>query len=246
MALKVYPTLPGLTFPVLRMTEFDTDIQTSSNKYETALPNMVNPLWSWQLTYDFLRDFAYGSFTISELRTILDFFLFQGGRAGRFLFLDPDDNFVGPAMVSGSPNVPMAQLQVVTDGTNYYSPLQRTLGGLFYEDITDLNTSGTGSTPAFYKNGTLAVEGIGSGQYQIDGPGLALPGASFMGLYLNWGATNPAAPVTGEFSFYFRARFEMDSQDMEKFAQAYWTIGGSESQKGSGQIKLIQSRPNPL
>jgi hypothetical protein len=41
-------------------------------------------------------------------------------------------------------------------------------------------------------------------------------------------------------------RFGSDSQDMEKFADKFWTIGGSESQKGSGQIRLLQARPTPL
>ena len=243
MTMKIYPTLPGLTFPILKMAEFDTLVEAGTNKYEVALPQTVNPIWSWQLVYDFVRDFlvAGGVFTVTELRTLLDFFMYHQGQAGVFLYLDPDDNYVGPAMVGGVPNVPLAQLQIVTDGEgNYYSPLQRTFGGLFYEDITDLNTSGAGgSALAVYANGTLVTN------YTLLGPGLAVPGASFAGLYLAWTA-EPTGPITAQFNFYFRCRFEMDSQDMEKFSNQFWTIGGSESQKGSGQIKLIQSRPNPL
>ena len=242
--MKIYPTLPGLTYPVLRSAEFDTLVQASPNKYEVDLPQMVNPLWHWELVYDFLRDFAYGSFTVSELRTLLDFFLYHSGRATPFLYLDPDDNAVGPAMNGSTPN-PLAQLQVVNDGAgNYYSPLQRTLGGLFFEDITDLNTDTTagGSALAVYANGTLQP----GTAYTIGGPGLAVPGASFMGLYLAWGTTAPATPVTAQFNFYFRARFESDSQDVEKFVHQFWTIGGSEAQRGTGTIKITQARPNPL
>lgn len=311
MSLKIYPTLPGLTFPVLRSGEFDTLVTSSPNKYETALPQTVNPQWSWQLVYDFLRDRPGITFGVGELRTLQDFFLYQGGQAGRFLFLDPDDNYVGPALVAGAPNAPLAQLQLVSDGVgNYYSPLQRTLGGLFYEDITDLNTdtAAGGSALAVYLNGTLATAGTGAAQYQLAGPGLGISGISFMGMYLKWGAgapawsagdvyalnatildtsghiqnvttagtagssipsfndsgsttpdgtgtlvwtdqgyyAGPAAPVTAQFNFYFRVKFESDSQDMEKFADRFWTIGGSESQKGSGQIKLVQVRPQAL
>lgn len=275
MSLQVYPTLPGLTLPLLRMAEFDTLVQQGTNKYDVRLPQTVNPMWSWQLIYDFVRDFAYGPFfTVTELRTLLDFFLYQGGQAGDFLFQDPDDNSVGPAIFNYSviqsngvtvaqlnnlsfqsngtlvaidggvtPNTPMAQLQIVTDGAgNYYSPLQRTLGGLFYEDITDLNTSSTGQALVVYANGVLKASGT---DYTLMGPGLAVPGASYMGMYLKWAAA-PTGPITAQFSFYFRVHFETDSQDMEKFANQFWTIGGSESQKGSGQIKLMQSRPNPL
>jgi len=157
MSLLVYPSLPGLTLPILREAAFDTLTTTSPNKYRVALPQTVNPVWSWQLIYDFLRDQPTALsvvdsavvFTVDNLRTLLDFFLFQSGSAGDFLFLDPDDNYVGPAMVGGLPNIPLAQLQVVTDGVNYYSPLQRTYGGLFYEDVTDLNTSSeTGGSTA--------------------------------------------------------------------------------------------------
>ena len=246
MALLIYPSLPGLTLPILKSAEFDTLISSAPNKYETRLPQTINPQWKWELIYDFLRDFPSPGFTVTEMRTLLDFFFSMGGQAGEFLFLDYDDNYVGPAMVSNAPNAPLAQLRVITDGANFYSPLQRTFGGFFYEDITDLNTSSTGSALAVYTNGTLAAAGSGAGQYLLEGPGLAVAGASFMGLYLNWGTTQPAAPVTAQFSFYFRVRFGSDSQDMEKFSDKFWTIGGSESQNGSGQIKLVQSRPQPL
>jgi hypothetical protein len=245
MTLQVYPTLPGLTYPVLKAADFDTLLQTAANKYEVALPQTVNPIWSWQLIYDFVRDFLTPGFTVTELRTLLDFFLYQQGQAGEFLFLDPDDNYVGPAMVNGSPNTPLAQLQLVTDGNgNYYSPLQRTFGGLFYEDITDLNTNTAagGSALAAYANGVLQTP---TTNYTVGGPGLAVPGASFMGLYLQW-TSQPATPITAQFNFYFRARFETDSRDMEKFVNQFWTVGGSESKNGSGYVKLMQRRPNPL
>jgi hypothetical protein len=69
----------------------------------------------------------------------------------------------------------------------------------------------------------------------------------------------PAAPVTAQFHFYFRVRFDADSQDFEKFAGigssagqppagqggGYWTVGGSESQNGSGTLVLRTARPVP-
>lgn len=146
----------------------------------------------------------------------------------------------------GAPNVPLAQLGVVTDGAgNYYSPIQRTLDGNFWEDITDLNGG-----IAVYANGSPTTN------FTIEGPGLALPGYSFMGLYLKWIAP-PAIPVTAQFQFYFRVRFESDEQDFEKFLNTgtqvanvhsggYWTIGGSEAQNGSGTLKLTTARPTSL
>lgn len=256
MSLSVFPTLPGLTFSTVKTPEFNTLEQKAPNGYKVRISQSINPVWHFALVYDFLRDFPNGSFaSVSELRTLMDFFNAQSGMGGSFLFTDPDDNYVGPALVSGSPNTPLAQLALVNDGAgNYYSPIQRTLGGLFYEDITDLN-----GAIVVYANGTLASAGTGAGQYTLAGPGLAIPGASYMGMYLQWGAgTPPTGPITAEFNFYFRVQFESDTQDFEKFlgvgmaavahagqGGGYWTIGGSESQQGSGTLKLETARPVP-
>ena len=477
MTLSVFPTLPGLTYTVLKTPEFNTLDSRAPNAYETRIAQTINPTWMYTLIYDFLHDFAWSGFsTVSELRTMMGFFCQMGGKAGSFLFTDPDDCYVGPAItggitplllalfengifqipggidfsiagtaitfstaptvgdniysagltntctgqillaqvptgtingvntvftLSGTPvmvmvfrgglfqtpggvdytltgntitfvtapiagtalytiglatgsaaaptgavpagtvngvntvfalgtvpdvllvynngiyqtpmidytqtgaifdfaiapsigdalyiagargtgiisfyatpaglvngsntlfslgsfsNIPLAQLVLVTDGSgNFYSPIQRTLNGVFYEDVTDLNGG-----IAVYTNGVLASAGTGAGQYTVLGPGLALPGASYMGVYLKWGpGTPPMPPITAQFYFYFRVRFDTDSQDFEKFMNSgtnaassiagrgggIWTIGGSESMNGSGMLKLTTARPTPL
>ena len=382
MSLRVFPSLPGLTFTSLKTAKSNDLSNAAPNGYEVILPQTVNPLWTWELIFDFLRDFAAGSFsTVSELRTLMAFFNWAKATASPFLYTDPDDNSVGPALVSGAPNVPLAQLSLVSDGAgNYYSPVQRTLDGVFYEDIVDLN-----GAIAVYLDGTLAAAGSGANQYAIEGPGVAIPGASWMGMVLKWGpgapswalatsyalnaeiidpaghiqkataaawaaltpvalgyeivdpaghiqkittagttgaaaptfndsggTTNdgtgatiavwtdqgsaggnagtsgsaapafndaggsapdgagtliwtdqgyypgPAAPVTAQFNYYFRVRFSGASLDFEKFAGigpkaalpgqggGFWTIGGSESQNGSGQLILRTARPAAL
>ena len=152
---------------------------------------------------------------------------------------------------SGVPN-PNAQLQLLTDGTYWYSPLQRNFGGQFLEDITDLNTITRlgGSALAVYANGTLQTGG--GTDYTLLGPGLALPTASFMGMYLKWNSAAysptdvPSAPITASFNFFFRARFEMDELDFEQFLSELFTIGGPDSRNGAGYLKLQTARPNPL
>ena len=383
MSLPVFPTLPGLTYTSLKAPAFKTLDEEGSNGYEVRLPQYTNPIWSWTLLFDFLHDFFWGSFTaVSELRTLMGFFTDQFGKAAAFLYTDPDDNYVGPALVAGTPNAPLAQLALVSDGAgNYYSPVQRTLDCVGYEDVTDLN-----GAIAVYLNGTLAAAGSGANEYTLEGPGLAIPGYSWLGMVLKWGpgapswaathayvvnaeiidpaghiqkatgaawpaltpvalgyeiidpaghiqkittagttgasiptfndtggTTNdgtggtmavwtdqgsaggsagtsgsaipafndtggatpdgtgtlvwedqgyyagPAAPVTAQFHFYFRVRFDADSQDFEKFAGigssagqppagqggGYWTVGGSESQNGTGTLVLRTARPVP-
>jgi len=60
-------------------------------------------------------------------------------------------------------------------------------------------------------------------------------------MYLKWGS-QPAAPVTAQFNFYFRGHMEEDTQDFEQFLSNMWTIGGSEAQSGSGYLKFCSSR----
>jgi len=125
---------------------------------------------------------------------------------------------------------------VVTDGTMYYSPLQRNMGGQFYEDVTDIN----GGVIVF-DNSVLKVNGV---DYNIFGPGLAFPGYSSAGMYLKW-VSPPTGPVTAQFLFFFRVRFDSDTQDFEKFVQSLFTIGGSEAQD-SNSIKLVSARITSL
>lgn len=138
---------------------------------------------------------------------------------------------------TGWPNA-LVELPVVTDGVNFYSPIQRSVAGLYLEDITDLYPGGGADTSTLqvYNGGTLVAAPV------IDGPGLATPTAAYQGLYINWGATDPGGPITASFWFYYRVRFEENTQDFERWAQQLWTIGGSQSKNGSGYIKLVTSR----
>jgi hypothetical protein len=376
MSLPIFPVLPGLTITTLKTPGFGTLVEASPNEYEVRIQQTINPIWTWQLIFDFLHDFFWGGFTaVSELRQLMGFFTQVGGKAQSFLYTDPDDSSVGPALStaawipnnyyflgqgildsanhwqlittagtsgatipafnhsgsstgdgtatwtdqgtyssSGFPNTFLAGLSLVTDGLgNWFSPIQRTLNGFFFEDVTDLN-----GTITVYRNAALQTSGS---DYTVAGPGLATPTQSYMGLYLVWpvsglsawqashtyatnaeildpsghiqkattggtsGATIPAfndsgstttdntvtwtdqgynpsptGPVTVQFNFYFRVRFDTDSQDFEKFlytgsASAFppsgqgggiWTIGGSESQNGAGTLKLRSARPTPL
>jgi hypothetical protein len=231
MSLAVFPVLPGLAWPVQKSSEFNTIVQDSPNFMDTRISQTRNPRWHWELTFDVLRDKT----TPSEYRQLQGFILALGGRGADFLYSDPSDNAVGPAMLSGSPNTD-AELQVVDDGAgNYFSPIQRNFGSQFLEDITDLN-----GAIAVYANGTLATVGTGAGQYTVAGPGLAVPGASFLGMYLAWGS-EPAAPVTAQFSFYHRVAMEEDLADFEQMISSLWSLGGSTS-SGGGALKFRTSR----
>jgi hypothetical protein len=190
------------------------------------------------LKYNYLKnipgDYPAGS-TYTDYHMLLAFFLSHYGRFDDFLFEDPDDKSVGPAMNGASPNLD-AELQLVQDSGSliWYSPLQRLLGGTFYEDIADIK--GADSTVVVYANGSLQTLNT---EYQIiTAPGLAIPGYSFAGRYLQW-ASEPSTPITIAFNFYWRVHFEDDQQEFEKFLAQVWAAGGS---GGGGEVKLESSR----
>lgn len=234
MSLPIFPVLPGLTWPVPKSSEFNTIQQNSPNFMQTSVVQAQNPRWHWELLFDVLRQNLAQNF--NEYQQLQGFILSLYGGALDFLFSDPSDNSVGPAILLGVPN-PAAELQVWNDGAgNYFSPVQRNMGG-FYEDIPDLNGGIT-----VYANGTLATVGTGAGQYQLLGPGLAIPGFSTLGMYLAWGAsTAPASPVTAQFNFYFRCKMESDLQTFDQFLNTMWTVGGSEA-FSSVSLKFMSSR----
>ena len=236
MALDVFPKLRGLTWTVTKTPTFPTIVQTSPSFVETRISQAMNPVWDWTLVFDYLKDSATDMLpgqTYTDLRTLMGFFLSMRGRAKAFLLDDDNtlgrDNSVGPALNSDSSPNTLASLQVVTDGVTWYSPIQRCMGGMFWEDISDLNGS-----IAVYANGVRKAEGI---DFNVIGPGVAIPGYSYSGLVIQW-VTQPATPVTAQFNFYFRVRFSEDNQDFERFMEDIWTIGGSGSKNGSGTIKL--------
>lgn len=244
MSNRVWPaTVRGLTFTTLKQASSSTIVQSSPANIETRIAQSQNPTWRWSLIYNYLKDYSFdivpGLFD-TDLRTMMGFVLGSQGRFDDFLYDDPYDNTVGPGLLPGGTPNPQAALQLVQDPDSsiWYSPVQRNMGGQFFEDVADLN----GTLTAF-ANG---ITQIGGGtNYTLLGPGLALSGFSFYGLYLRWVGT-PSPPITAQFSFYFRVRFEMDDQDFEQFMQFLWTIGGPESNQGAGYIKLVTARTAKL
>lgn len=239
MSNLVYPAYPdyrGLAFTVLRAPEYDTIVQRGPNGVETRVLRLQNPRWHWVLNYNYLKDKPDDipdELIYTDLNTLLDFILKHKGRYEDFLFRDPDDEYVGPGLIGASPNL-KAELQLVQDVITgiWYSPIQRRMGGQFWEDISDLH-----GVLKIYANGTLQ----GEDDYIVGGPGLGITGYSFAGLYAQW-AVEPTPPITAEFYFYWRVRFESDRQDLDKFMPRLWAIGGDQGEKGEGTVKLVTVR----
>lgn len=239
MSSALYPTVRGLGWTRLRKAEFRSIVQGSAADIETRIAQTQNPIWHWSLIYNYLKDnpndLAVG-LSYTDLQTLMGFFLARQGQFDDFLFSDPYDNSYGPGLLpSGAPNL-QAQLQLVQNTNNglWYSPIQIYRGGQFFEDVTDLDVSGI----LLFSNGISQANIV---NYTIGGPGLAIPGFSFYGLYAQWVGT-PVGPITAQFNFLYRVRFEMDDQDWEQFMQYLWTIGGPDASQGDGYVKFVSAR----
>jgi hypothetical protein len=251
MSLDLYPDkILGLKMNAVKTAEWKTKESKSENGIgaATRIAQGVNPFWHWTLAYEQLfnelKDPVSGAprnsnYTSTELDVLMGFYNKKKGKFRAFLFEDPEDN-----------TVTNQTLQLVTDGTNYFTPLQRMKDGE-PEDVTDLNLQGDahefiigGTHNQIFANGVQKSQTYpgNAGNFTIVGPGLAIPGYAFAGLVLNWGAVAPDTPVTANFKFYFRVHFEDDRQDFERFLSGLWTIGGAEAQQGSGLVRLETAR----
>jgi hypothetical protein len=230
MSNAIYPAkVRGLTYSVTKTPEFSTVVQRAVSAAEIRIPNWQNPIWHWDLIYDYLWDdpgnIAPG-LTQTDLRTLMGFYMSRQGMFDSFLYSDPNDNTV---------TTDDQTLQVVVSGGTSYVPIQRAMGPIgaqFYEDVTDLD-----GPIQIFDNAVLQAPVI---NYNIIGPGVALDGFSFEGLVAQWVGT-PTGPITANFGFFFRVKFDTDKVDFEEFVNKLWTLGGGQAQS-SNALKLVSAR----
>jgi len=212
MAELVYPELPGLAYNLVKrpiMSTLGPDDPSPSGD-EVRLRQFQNPLWEFDLIYEWLYDDASETWgTLTELpyhqqQVLLGFFLQNAGSWQSFLVKDPSDN-----------QVTAGELIVTTVGGTKYSQIVRNLGG-FDESMIAVNGS-----PQIYLDGLLMNEDTDY-TWDPDLVGFTAPGVSWDGQYITWITEPGLFPVTATFGFYFRCRFKKDDTDFEKFAQSLW------------------------
>lgn len=208
----IYPELPGLAYNLVKrplMSTLGNDDPSSSGD-EVSLRQFQNPLWEFDLIYEWLYDDAtetWGTLTAlpyHQYQALLGFFLQNGGSWARFLLKDPTDY-----------HVEAGALAVTAGGGTKYSQIVRNLGG-FDESILAVN-----GTPEIFVDGGLQTEGV---NYTWDPTlvGFTAPGVSWDGQYITWITDPGAGVVTATFDFYFLCRFKKDDTDFEKFAKSLW------------------------
>jgi hypothetical protein len=140
MSNDIYPTLPGLSFGVLRsMIAPPVTIKTTPSQREYRARDSFVPRYKYTLPYEFLRSRA----VYPELQTLVGFYGQHGGQFDSFLFKDPDDNTV------------TAQLFATGDGATTTFQLLRDFGGY--------------SEPVFATDGPIQISSNGSRLNMIQG-----------------------------------------------------------------------------
>lgn len=127
MSNAVFPALKGLTWTVHKAPGFMTLTAKHSSGRQTRSALMANPIWTFTLTYEFLADRTSG---LTDLKTLLGFFLARQGAFDTFLYQDastPDFCLTGATMATA-------------DGVTLQWPLVRAMSS-FEEPIGQLDTT---------------------------------------------------------------------------------------------------------
>lgn len=122
MSQLIFPTLPGMAFPVVKTPMWRTKVQEAVSGAETRIGLWSYPKWKWSLTYELLRDNAS-----QELWQLLGFFNRVGGSYDDWLFLDPDDNSVTDHAI-GTGNGSNAVFQIARAKGGFSEPLRNFVG----------------------------------------------------------------------------------------------------------------------
>jgi uncharacterized protein (TIGR02217 family) len=197
MSFNQFPNLPGLAWSVTKTPTFKTRIQKAVSGRERRANDQALPIWTWTLTYDFLRDNIAGGY--NELRTLMAFHAQQQGAYTGFLYTDPTDNAVtGQALGTG--NASQTQFQLVRN-------LDPALpGGGYNEPIVAPNLVG-----AVYLNGVVQSPS----SYSVN---------ANTGMLTFTTAPGSGVAVTADFSYFFRVRFSDDTASFENFMFQLWRL----------------------
>lgn len=195
--MNYFPVLPGLTWSVYKQPAFKTRVQKSVSGRERRALDQAVPIWTWTLSYDFLRDEPAAGF--NELRTLMGFHAQQQGAFTPFLYDDPtDDSVAGQAIGTGNGSQTAFQLVRTLDAA--------LPGGGYAEPITNPN-----NVTATYFNGVRNAPGYAS--FSPTTGLLTFPSAPASGV-----------AITADFSYFFQVRFADDSASFENFMVQLWRL----------------------
>jgi hypothetical protein len=192
---QVYPTLPGLAFPVgWKSKFFNLDTQEAVSGAQIDLGISDTPLHKFTLNYEFLRD----NFGFNEQRLMRGFFFAMRGNLVRFNYKHDDDHQV------------KSQIIGTTDGSSRIYTLVRTYGV----------GEASGTEPIGYIDLTLPydvyLDGVkqDKSSYTVDTTVPVRQQIIFAGV--------PAAGkvITVDMDYFYYCKFEDPEMSLDKFITA--------------------------
>ncbi|MDP9039573.1 MAG: DUF2460 domain-containing protein [Acidobacteriota bacterium] len=204
MSNQLFPAIAGLTWSIKPIPTWSTVVQRSRNRATTRLMSDPFPMWTFELSYDFIRSSraVLGSTSAnpggySELEQIVGFYNQMGGAF--------DDFLLDPMLLTGSPGDSKVSGAAIGtgDSTTTTFQLQRNYGGFSDEIQCPVGTV------------FISVNGL------IQTSGWTLGPAGQI--------TFSAAPalnaaITADFRWNYRVRFAEDELGIEGFLFQLYTL----------------------
>ena len=208
MTLPIFPpasganSLIGKAWPVKWSPQFFNQTLIAQSGAAITIGLAQYPLHNFELSFDVLRDFT--SPNVLEWRRLMGFYLSLGGSLGRFLYTNPDDNFVNGQQVGTGDGTTTSFVITRGFGDGGYLPL-------FNEPVGQVDSFS--STPQVFVNGALQASG-----YTIN---TTTPGNNLLVFSV---APAAAAVITMTFNYFYVCRFTDDVVEWQNFAQGRWSL----------------------
>jgi uncharacterized protein (TIGR02217 family) len=197
-----YPTLLGLTYSVIKRPIWSTGVSQHASGREMRIGHFSEPLYEFELIYEFLMDQPPQAPTSYDLKNLLGFYNLVHGGFTPFLFKDPDDYTV------------TAQALGTTDGVLTNWDLVRTYG--YGTNVSTDHIGYVDLTATFhaYLNTVL----VDPADYDVS---QTVPGTQQIRFHTP-PTTGQALTVT--MTYFYYCRFLDDQMDFEKFLDRIWQL----------------------
>lgn len=210
MLFTLFPQLKGLDWNVKMTPEFyGLEAKGVSPGQDTEVSFGPDPLYHFECTYTVLRE--TGSF--DERHILMNFFEYCRGKYNSFLVqLSQLTQRSADSIVVG---------QGITADSNGYAPIivSRPYQNENIYEVAGVN-SNPGTPPVVKINGVTKVSGT---DYNILGPNVTNPttGVTYPGLVVHF-LTSFAGTLTIDMTWYYRVRFEQNTQEFSVFSYLLW------------------------
>lgn len=199
-----YPTLPGLTYSVIkRAVGGNTAVAKAASGREIRIGLWTYPEWEWDLMYEYLPDKQANGATVSDLKNLMGFVLFNMGGLTAFPYMDVDDSTV------------TGQWLGFGDGSNKNFTIIKALGVGAFNGAEPIGYLDTTFATKVYVNGVLKTL---TTDYTLNTTTPYTQQVQFV--------TAPAssAVVTIDMRYYYMARIKDDTTEFEKFMNQLWAV----------------------